>query len=197
MVLFCSSNGGYQRAIRLFLLYYQENRVGCWIKNLATRAHAILRHHETSDTGQQQLVHQNSSSLDTSTPEIENISNNLDHTRPDYILYPSDWVNLVADPSLSPSYASRSATESAEYDQQSSISTYPPPTTFNVDAQRSDSMNSYDYYDLTHGDESPRSQSDIHTRIALAPYEEADASDPYSAWITYRGQVLSVINEPK
>lgn len=142
----------------------------------------------TSDTGQQQLVHQSSPSSGSSTHETENISNNSHNTRQDDIRYLSNWVNQVADPSLSPLYASRSATESAQYDQRSS---YPSHTTFDVDAQRPGSMSFHDYHDLNLYYEGPRSQSNILIGMASTYYEEANT------YASSDGQVFSATNDLK
>jgi hypothetical protein len=204
--------------------FSQENPLGYWIKNLTTTAHAFLRDYsnliEPSDAGPQQLVHQSTSSLSSSTHETEDVSNNSHDTHPGGIRYLSNWVDPVADPSLSSSYASRSATELPQYDWWSSIPTYPAHTAFSVpdvDAQRPDSMNYHNHHDITNPIpplstqyEIPQYQSNIPARMASnyhAPYDipnqEANTSDPRSphgAWNTYHafsdGQVLTTRNYP-
>jgi len=175
------------------------------VKSLATTSHAVLRLPAigTSNTGPQQLVQQSSSSSGSSTHETEDVSNHSHGTHPDGIFYPLIWVDPVApaDPSLSPSYASRSATESPQYDWRPLI----PTTTFStsdVYAQRPNSPNYHDYHDITNPIlplstqyEVSRSQSNIPARMAsnyYTPYDttnqEANTSDPRSphgGWDSY------------
>jgi hypothetical protein len=157
------SNGGYQRAIR-FVSLNQENHFGYWVKSLATTSHTSLRHHasiETNDTGPQSFA---SGSLTHPTEDVRDIHS-------DVISYQSNRVD-PADRSLSPSYASRSATESAQCDQRPPF----PTAAFSMSgiyAQRPDS-------------------SDMPAMMTYAPYnipnQEANTSDrhsPHGGWDPY------------